>query len=118
MTVNRTAFASFGAHADNEEFLLIGDPHTKPMYLAIALCTAEELNQRIAHGTVSAADFVCLHIRYNDPEVSFFTMLKGVPHGEAIVDAPGAPPTFYVTEPANMGIELTPFGDYELRVLA
>jgi hypothetical protein len=116
VTVNRTAFAAFGTHEDNEEFLLIGDPNTKPLFLVIALHLEHELNQRIAQGTVCADDFVCLRVRYNDPEVSFFTMLKGVPHGEAIVEAPGKPPTFYVTEPADMGITKTPFGRYELQV--
>lgn len=116
VTVNRTTFASFGTHPDNEEFLLIGDSATKPMYLVIALHMREELDRRIQEGVLSAEDFVCLRVRYNDPEVSFFTMLKGVPHGEAVGSVAGRPPTFYVTEPANMGIDKTAFGDYQLRV--
>ena len=37
MTVNRTEFAAFGTHPENEEFL-IGNPDSQPMYLAVALC--------------------------------------------------------------------------------
>ncbi len=55
-------------------------------------------------------------MRYNDPEVSFFTMLREVPHGEATAEVPGRPATFYVTEPRDMGTDLTPFGDYRLVV--
>lgn len=116
VTVNRTSFAAFGTHPDNEEFLMIGDPATKPMYLVIALHLKEELSKRIAEGSLTASDFVCLKVRYNDPDVSFFTMLADVPHGEAVTEADGDPPSFYVTEPTDMGIELTDFGSYELTV--
>lgn len=116
VVVNRPSFTNFGTHPDNEEFLLIGNPESKPLYLAIALCMREELDRRIAAATVCADDFVCLKVRYNDPEVSFFTMLKHVPHGEATADTEGQPATFYVTEPAGMGIDRTDFGGYELKV--
>ncbi len=115
-TVNRPDFAWFGTHPDNEEFLLIGDPETKPMYLAIAICTKTELAEKIRSGTLSEADFVCLRVKYNDPEVSFFTMLKDVPHGEGAAPGEGKPGSFYVTEPNNMGIEVTEMGAYELCV--
>jgi len=55
-------------------------------------------------------------VTYNDPYVSFFTMLADVPHGEASADAEGRPPSFYVTEPCDMGIAFTDFGNYELGV--
>jgi len=114
VSVNRSTFAAFGTHPDNEEFLLIGDPETKPMYLTISLHRREELDRRIAECRLSAADFVCLRVRYNDPHVSFFTMLAEVPHGEAVSNVDGRPASFYVTEPCALGIHLTSFGGYEL----
>ncbi len=116
VTVNRTTFASFGTHADNEEFLLIGDPATKPLYLVIALHRRQELAAIIECGELSAADFCCLKVRYNDPFASFFVMLKDVPHGEVVAGGDGRPASFYVTEPRDLGIDLTDFGDYELVV--
>ncbi len=116
VTVNRTTFAAFGTHPDNEEFLLIGDPDTKPMFLVVALCPKDELDRKIRGGELSPEDFVCLRVKYNDPEVSFFTMLKNVPHGEAVADTPGRGASFYVTEPTDMGTDNTDFGDYELVV--
>ena len=114
VTVNRSTFAAFGTHPDNEEFLLIGDPATKPMYLAISLRRREELDRRIAEHELTALDFICLRVKYNDPNVSFFTMLADVPHGEAVADIDGRPASFYVTEPCDMGLEPTSFGGYEI----
>ena len=116
VTINSTRVAGFGAHDDNEEFLLIGDPAAKPLYLVVALCLEDELKRKIAARQVSAADFVALRVRLNDPEVGFFTMLKGVPHGEACAAGPGMAPSFFVTEPRDLQGELTPFGEYELRI--
>jgi hypothetical protein len=116
VSVNATTFAEFGTHADNEEFLLIGDDSMKPLYLAVALCDAAAIAAKAEREDLSASDFVCLRVKYNDPEVSFFTMLGGVPHGEAVAEAPGRPATFYVTEPRDIETDLTDFGPYELRV--
>jgi predicted Fe-Mo cluster-binding NifX family protein len=116
VTVNRFKFGAFGTHDDNEEFILIGDPNSKPMYLAIALCTKVELDKKIHMHTLTAQDFLVLKAKYNDPQVSFFVMLKDVPHGEASVDSEGKPPYFYVTESRDQTIHFTDFGSYELKV--
>lgn len=116
VTVNRVPFADFATHPDNEDFLMLGDPATKPLYLVVALMRRAELAAKIAAGTVTAADFVCLHVRWNDPEVSFFTMLADVPHGEAITAPEGRCPTFYVTEGRDLPNDLMDLGRYELAV--
>ncbi len=118
VSVNRESLDAFGTHPDHEEFLLIGDPGAKPMYLVIALCFQNELDQKIKDGSVSDRDLLTIRVHYNDPAVSFFTMLKGVPHGEMI--APGSkgnPATFFVTEPRDMRIDLTDWQGYELKLL-
>jgi len=117
VSVNMATFANFGAHSDNEEFLLIGDPATKPMYIMIAVCSHEELKQKIASNTLDASDFVALRAKFNDAEVSFFTMLKGVPHGEATLDGDGRQASFYVTEPAELETDFTDFGDYLVKAV-
>lgn len=114
VTVDRPAFATFGSHPDNEEFLFIGDPSTKPLYLAVALHRKEVLEQKAAARELTPEDFICLKVRYNDPEASFFTMLAHVPHDEAAADTGGRPGSFYVTEPCDMGRQLTDLGPYEL----
>ncbi|MDA3868201.1 MAG: hypothetical protein PF489_15825 [Salinivirgaceae bacterium] len=42
VTVNRIEFSDFGTHPENEDFFLIGDPNTKPLYLVVALCMEAE----------------------------------------------------------------------------
>ena len=117
VTVNRAEFAAFGSHPDNEEFLLLGNPDGQPMYLAMALCLREEFEQKVKTGRLSAADLVMIECRYNDPEVSFFVMRAGVPHGEAIVPAAGKPaPSFYVTESRDLPVDLIALRKYRLRV--
>jgi hypothetical protein len=116
VTVDGSTFAAFGTHSDNEDFLLIGDAETKPLYLAIALHRKADLDRRIAEHQLTADDFVCLRVKYNDAHVSFFTMLADVPHGEAVADVQGRPASFYVTEPRDLLTDITEFGDYELGV--
>lgn len=116
VTVNRSELAGFGTHDDIEDFLLIGDPSTKPMYLVIALCMKDELEDKIEKGTVSEKDFVALKVKYNDPEVSFFSMLRNVPHGEAAAEGEGRPASFYVTESRDLGLDVTDFKGFKLKV--
>ncbi len=116
VTINRVPFADFATHPDNEDFLLLGDPATKPLFLVVALMRRPALAAKVAAGTLSPADFVCLEVKWNDPKVSFFTMLADVPHGEAITATEGVCPTFYVTESRDLPNDLFDFGPYELAV--
>jgi len=115
VVIDRTEFSAFGFHNANEEFLLLGGIQEKPMYLMIALCGREQLEEKIASGTLSPADFVCLHCKFNDPNVSFFTMKKGIVHGEACADAEGLPASFYVTEPSGTTLCCLDMKGYALR---
>ena len=116
LTLNRNVFDSFGTHPDNEEFLLIGDPNTRPLYLVIALCKRDELELKISESALQCDDFLTLRLRFNDPEVSFFTMLKNVPHGEAAGISNAKPPSFYVTRSAGFDVDFIDIGNYELRM--
>ena len=117
VTVNRAEFAAFGTHPDNEEFLLIGNPASQPMYLAVALCLRPEFEEKVKTGRLSAADLVMIECCYNDPEVSFFVMRADVPHGEAIVPVAGKPaPSFYVTESRDLPLDVIDLRKYRLRV--
>ena len=58
-----------------------------------------------------------IECRYNDPDTSFFVVLAGVPHGEAIVPAPSKPaPSFYVTETRDLPLDLIDLRMYRLRM--
>lgn len=114
--VNRTALPEFGTHPENEDFYLLGLPGNKPLYLVIALCLKDVLDDKIKSQTLTSADFITLKVKYNDPEVSFFTMLKDVPHGEAVGTGEGGPGTFYVTESTDLIDVDSDMGTYELVI--
>ena len=116
VTINRTSFSKFGIHQDNEEFLLIGDQNTKPMYLAIAYLDNASLNRKIKEETLCESDIIILKCRYNDPNASFFVMKAGVPHGEAIIDKDLPLPSFYVTEGRDTMTQITDWGNYQLVI--
>ena len=116
VTVNRKEFAGFATHPDNEEFLLIGDAKTKPMFLAVAYDMREKFEEKVKTGRLRPEDLVLLRCKYNDPEVSFFVMLKDVPHGEAITEANLPPASFYVTESRDLPLDLVEMRKYRLQV--
>jgi len=116
VTVNWLEPLGFGTHDENEEFILVGDPNTKPMWLIIAICSNEELKKKIANKSLLSNDFIAILVKYNDPEVSFFTMLKHVPHGEVTTSGSGKPPSFYVTKSRDNTLNRTEFGEYKLAI--
>lgn len=118
VTVNRVPFVEFATHPDKEDFIMLGDPATKPLYVVISLLFRKELEQKLKDGTVTPSDFVCLRIKWNDPQVSFFTMLPDVPHGEGVTSPTGIPPSFYVTEGRDLPNDVVDFGNFELVVKA
>ncbi len=102
VTKNQSQIQSIGSHCDNEEFLLLGEPDTKPLYLLVALMGHEELDRKAAGAGLTPEDFLLIRCTFNDPRCSFFTMLHDVPHSECTATGEGRNPSFYVTEPASM----------------
>jgi len=116
VTVNWFKPLAFGTHDENEEFILVGDSNTKPMWLIISMCSEEDLKKKIANKSLLSDDFIALLVKYNDPKVSFFTMLKHVPHGEVTTLGSEKSPSFYVTESRNNTLNRTEFGEYQLTI--
>ena len=102
--IDNEAFSSFATHPDNEEILLLGGIKERSMYLLIARLLRVEFIRKLEQGTLAAEDFVCLDCVFNDPALSFFVMLKDVPHGECAY-GPGRPATFYVTEGGSLPLD-------------
>ena len=115
--IGNDRMGNFGTHPDNEEFLLIGSNDDKPLYLLVSYLSSEELTGKIADNSITADDFICLRCVFNDPDVSFFSMLKGVPHGEASVKGAGTPPKFYVTEPTDLYIDAVDLSSCNIKII-
>lgn len=116
VTINRKNLDAFGYHEANEDFILLGDSNANPLYILIALCFKDKFEKKIKTNKLSEKDFVLLKAKYNNPELSFFVMLKNVPHGEFVLNTGGHQPSFYVTESTNMPIRIIDFMDYRIKV--
>lgn len=110
VTVNRPGFPGFGTHPDQEEFWLVGREDAIPMYILVARMDRPAYEAKARSGKLSPEDFYLLRAKYNDPEVSFFVMRSGIPHGEGIFDGEGALPSFYVTESRDLPLDLCDIG--------
>jgi hypothetical protein len=104
-------------HPDAEEFLLINDGRpTKPLLLLISMLSAAELEAKAALGMLFEEDLIAMELVFNDPAVSFFTMLPGVPHGEAVMDEEGETPYFFVTQGRDLPAKEMNLSGLALRV--
>ena len=115
-TIGATYLRYFGFHEDDEDVWLLGLDSWRPLYFVIGTCSAGNFTAKVRGGSLSESDFVCLRARYNDPEASFFVMKKFIPHGEFVVPTNAPPPTFYVTESANLEIVPVSFGSVAVKV--
>ena len=116
VAIGNDRLGNFGIHHDNEEFLLIGSDDDKPLFLLISYLSVDELRDKIVSGSVTEDDFICLRCKFNDPEVSYFTMLSGVVHGEASVLGEGRAPKFYVTEPTDLTTEVIDLSSLNITI--
>ncbi len=116
VAIDNETFSSFATHQENEEFLLLGGTDERPMYLLVCLLSRDALLEKIRQNTLSGDDFVLLDCVFNDPEVSFFVMKKGVPHGESAYGT-GRPATFYVTECEGLRLDkIDLYENYEIVI--
>lgn len=110
-TIGATALRYFGCHDDNEDVWMLGLDCWRPMYFVVGTCLVDEFEEKVRRGSLSENDLVCLRVRYNDPEASFFVMKKHVPHGEFVIPVDAPAPSFYVTEAVNLAIRPISFGE-------
>lgn len=91
-------------HPDNEDFIVInpGGHKFKPLYLIIGLDNPKNLARKASIGRLSWRDIKALRLRYDDPGICAFTMLKNTPHCEVTLPGPGQAPVFFVTEPNDL----------------
>jgi hypothetical protein len=116
-TINRSGLTAFGTHPENEDVFLIGDPSTKELIFVFAHDDLPGLNKKIQTKNIGQDDFIAFKAKYNDPEVSFFTVLKQTPHGEACISGPGLPPSFYVTEQTRLPLTKLNWEDYHIEFI-
>ena len=100
----RTKKVQLCYHFDNEDFIFInpGNIDYQKLYLVFALDKIDVFNKKLSKNLLSSKDFVAVEIVYNDPKLSFFTMLKKTVHCEVVKDEDKQHPVFFVTESSNL----------------
>ena len=100
----RTKKVQLCYHFDNEDFIFInpGNIDYQKLYLVFALDKIDVFSKKLSKNLLSSKDFVAVEIIYNDPSLSFFTMLKKTVHCEVVKDEDKQHPVFFVTESSDL----------------
>ena len=100
----RTKKVQLCYHFDNEDFIFInpGNIDYQKLYLIFALDKIDAFSKKLSKNLLSSKDFVAVEIVYNDPNLSFFTMLKKTVHCEVVKDEDKQHPVFFVTESSDL----------------
>ena len=100
----RTKKVQLCYHFDNEDFIFInpGNIDYQKLYLVFALDKIDVFSKKLSKNLLSSKDFVAVEIVYNDPSLSFFTMLKKTVHCEVVKDEDKQHPVFFVTESSDL----------------
>lgn len=100
----RTKKVQLCYHFDNEDFMFINPLNTdyQKLYLVFALDKIDIFNKKLSENLLTGKDFVAVEIVYNDPKLSFFTMLKKTVHCEVVKDEDKQHPVFFVAESSNL----------------
>lgn len=116
VTINSVQPEKLVYHSDREEFMLIGPEDGAPLILTTALIDAEALDGKISEGSLSAADFISVRCRMNDPRLSFFTMNPGFAHVETCAYTSQRPPSFYVAESRHLDENAIDFKPFRIQI--
>jgi hypothetical protein len=100
----RTKKVQLCYHFDNEDFIFInpGNIDYQKLYLIFALDKIDVFGKKLKKNLLNSKDFVAVEIVYNDPNLSFFTMLKKTVHCEVVKDEDKQHPVFFVTESSDL----------------
>lgn len=100
----RTKKVQLCYHSDNEDFMFINPSNAdyQKLYLVFALDKIDVFNKKLSGNLLSNKDFVAVEIVYNNPELSFFTMLKKTVHCEVVKEEDKQHPVFFVAESSDL----------------
>ena len=100
----RTKKVQFSYHLDNEDLLFINPLNIdyQKLYLIFALDKIEVFSKKLNRNLLSSKDFIAIEIVYNNPSLSFFTVLKKTVHCEVVKDEDKQHPVFFVAESSDL----------------
>ncbi|AKL98525.1 hypothetical protein [Endomicrobium proavitum] len=114
----RSTVARLSSHDDNEDFILINPLNLKfrKLFLVLALDKGTKFLKKFYSGKLSQKDLLAIELEFNNPRLSFFTMLKKSFHCEVAENKSGQHPVFFVTEPSKLKDNKLPLKYYNISV--
>ena len=92
-------------HLDNEDLFFLNPQNTEyaKLYLVFALDKIDIFNKKLKKEVLKNKDFITVEVCFNDPNLSFFSVLKGTVHCE-VVDKNDIRqhPVFFVSESSEL----------------
>jgi hypothetical protein len=100
----RTKKVQLCYHFDNEDFIFINPSNIdyQKLYLVFALDKIGVFSKKLSKNLLNEKDFIAVEIVYNDPNLSFFTLIKKTVHCEVVKDEDKQHPVFFVTESSGL----------------
>ena len=100
----RTRNIRLSWHDDNEDFILINPSNLKfkPLYLIISVLKKNLFLKKFYSGKLDGKDLLAVELEFNNPKLSFWTMLKHSVHCEITNNSKGRHPVFFVSEPSKL----------------
>lgn len=106
-------------HDDNEDIILLNpiDLKFKKLYLIIALLKKRDFLKKFDSGSLSSKDLLAIELEFNNPKISFFTLLKNTVHCEITSKEEGQHPVFFVSEPSRLKDNKISMRNYNLYLM-
>ncbi|MDR3112215.1 MAG: hypothetical protein LBU55_03480 [Elusimicrobiota bacterium] len=101
----RTKHIHLSYHDDNEDFMILNPLKIKynKLFLIVAFDKKHKFLKKFLNGKIAREDLIAIELKFNDPLLSFFTMLKGTIHCEVTENKEnGNHPVFFVSEPSHL----------------
>lgn len=100
----RTRNIQFCYHQDNEDFIFLNPLNIdfEKLFLVFAFDKIDVFLKKLSKDSLKSGDFLALEVVYNDPSLSFFTMLKKTVHCEVALNENKQHPVFFVTESSEL----------------
>lgn len=91
-------------HLDNEDLIFLNPSNVdyQKLYIVFALDKIDIFSKKLSKNILTSKDFMAVEIVYNNPNLSFFTILKKTVHCEVVKDEDKQHPIFFVAESSNL----------------
>ena len=74
----------------------------KELYIVFALDKIDTFCKKLSKNNLTNKDFIAIEVVYNEPNLSFFTILKNTVHCEVVKDENKQHPIFFVAESSHL----------------